>query len=97
MFLNIKEMEVRRIRFDETFEPGQIDFSDTGLRQVTGVHAEGSAEVLENTGGEIRVQGRFTGTFSKPIVTAAWRWLCIRWTIVSTCFTVRRRPLRPMS
>ena len=63
MFLNIKEMEVRKIRFDETFEPGQIDFSDTGLRQVTGVHAEGSARILDNTGGEIRVQGRFTGTF----------------------------------
>ena len=63
MFLNIKEMEVRRIRFDETFEPGQIDFSDTGLRQVSGVHAEGSARILENSGGEIRVQGRFSGTF----------------------------------
>ena len=63
MFLNIKEMEVRRIRFDETFEPGQIDFSDTGLRQVSGIHAEGSASVLENSDGEMRVQGRFTGTF----------------------------------
>src|SRR2546423_10846142 len=62
MFLNIKEMEVRRIRFEETFEPGQIDFSGTGLRQVSGIHAEGSASVLENTGGEIRVQGRFSGT-----------------------------------
>src|SRR3984893_6160594 len=63
MFLNIKEMEVRRIRFDETFEPGQIDFSDTGLRQVSGVHTEGSASVLENSGGEMRVQGKFSGTF----------------------------------
>ncbi len=63
MFLNIKEMEVRRIRFDETFEPGEIDFSDTGLRQVSGVHAEGSASVLENSGGEMRVEGRFSGTF----------------------------------
>jgi uncharacterized protein len=62
MFLNIKEMEVRRIRFDETFEPGQIDFSDTGLRQASGVHAEGSASILDNSGGEIRIQGRFSGT-----------------------------------
>src|SRR5260370_12550074 len=64
MFLNIKEMEVRRIRFDETFEPGQIDFSDTGLRQITGVHAEGSAGILENSGGEGRVQRRVLGTFA---------------------------------
>lgn len=61
MFLNIKEMEVRRIRFDETFEPGQIDFSDTGLRQISGIHAEGSAKALENSGGEMRVQGKFSG------------------------------------
>ncbi len=63
MFLNIKEMEVRKIRFDESFEPGQIDFSDTGLRQVSGIDAKGSASVLENTGGEMRVEGRFSGTF----------------------------------
>jgi len=61
MFLNIKEMELRRIVFDETFEPGQIDFSETGLRQQTGIRAEGSAKVLDNTDGEIRIQGRYTG------------------------------------
>ena len=27
MFLSIKEMEVRKVRFDETFPPGEIDFS----------------------------------------------------------------------
>src|SRR5262249_39153465 len=62
MFLNIKEMEVRRIQFDESFEPGEIDFADTGLRQATSVRAVGSARLLEHTGGEIRVQGRFSGT-----------------------------------
>ena len=62
MFLNIKEMELRRIRFDETFEPGEIDFSETGLRQATAIRAEGSAKVLENSGGEIRIQGKFSGT-----------------------------------
>ena len=62
MFLNIKEMEIRRIRFDETFEPGEIDFSETGLRQATAIRAEGSAKLLENSGGEIRIQGKFFGT-----------------------------------
>jgi len=60
MFLNIKEMEVRKISFDETFEAGQIDFSETGLRQVGGIHAEGSARVIDNSDGEVRVQGNFT-------------------------------------
>src|SRR5260370_40874509 len=62
MFLNIKEMEVRRIQFDESFETGEIDFADTGLRQITPIHAVGSATLLDNTGGEIRVQGRYTCT-----------------------------------
>ena len=61
MFLNIKEMEVRRIQFDESFEPGTIDFSDTGLRQVTPIRATGSAWLLGNTGGEIRIEGKYTG------------------------------------
>lgn len=58
MFLSIKEMEVRKVRFDETFEPGQLDFSDAGVRQVEPLHAEGTAELLANTDGEIRIQGR---------------------------------------
>jgi len=62
MFLNIKEMEVRRIQFDESFETGEIDFADTGLRQLTPIHAVGSARILDNTGGEFRVQGRYTVT-----------------------------------
>src|SRR6266568_4723127 len=62
MFLNIKEMEVRRVQFDESFEPGEIDFSDIGLRQMTPVRATGSARLVDSVGGEIRVQGRYTGT-----------------------------------
>ena len=62
MFLHINEMEVRRVEFDESFEPGKIDFSDTGLRQVTPIRATGSARVLNDTGGEIRIQGRYFGT-----------------------------------
>jgi uncharacterized protein len=62
MFLNIKELEVREVRFDETFEPGQIDFSETGLRQESGIRAEGVARVLANSDGEIRIQGRYSGS-----------------------------------
>ena len=35
MFLSVKEMELRKIRFDETFEPGQIDFSGEDLEQAS--------------------------------------------------------------
>jgi len=60
MFLSVKEMELRKIRFDETFEPGQIDFSGEHLEQASPLHAAGSAELLANTEGELRIRGRYT-------------------------------------
>jgi uncharacterized protein len=66
MFLSVKEMELRKVRFDETFEPGQIEFASENLEQVTPLHAVGSAEMLKNTGGEVRVQGRYTVEFTAP-------------------------------
>jgi uncharacterized protein len=60
MFLSIKEMEVRKVRFEETFAPGQIDFSDAGVEQAGPLHATGSAELLANTDGEVRIHGNFT-------------------------------------
>jgi len=58
MFLSIQEMELRKIRFDETFAPGELDFQDDEIWQVGPLRAEGTAELLANTEGEVRVQGR---------------------------------------
>jgi len=44
--LSIKEMEVRRISFAETWPPGEIDFSDAGVLQAAPLKAEGVAELL---------------------------------------------------
>ncbi len=62
MFLSIKEMEVRKVRFDETFQPGQIDFSDAGVAQAGPLHVTGVAELLANTDGEVRLRGDLTVT-----------------------------------
>jgi uncharacterized protein len=62
MLLSIKEMEVRKVRFDETFPPGEIDFSGSEVTQTAPLHAVGTAELLQNTGGEVRIQGRMTTT-----------------------------------
>jgi uncharacterized protein len=62
MLLSIQELEVRKIRFDSAFPPGQLEFASTGLRQTSPLHAVGEAEILENTGGEIRVKGHLTVT-----------------------------------
>jgi uncharacterized protein len=60
MFLSVKEMEVRKVRFDETFQPGEIDFSSDQVTQAGPLHAEGVAELLANTDGEVRIKGRLT-------------------------------------
>jgi len=60
MFLSIKEMELRKVRFDETFAPGQIDFSLESLQQDTPLHATGAAQLLPHTEGEIRIQGKYS-------------------------------------
>ncbi len=60
MFLSVKELELRKIRFDETFQPGQIDFSGEYLEAATELRATGVAELLPHTDGEVRIQGRYT-------------------------------------
>jgi len=60
MFLSIKEMEVRKVRFEETFQPGEIDFSGAELRQKGPLRASGLAELLANTDGEVRIKGRLS-------------------------------------
>src|ERR1700689_2195999 len=58
MLLSIKEMEVRKIRFAETWKPNGFDFSDPAVIQTGPLTAKGVAELLPNTGGEVRVQGQ---------------------------------------
>jgi uncharacterized protein len=58
MLLSIKEMEVRKLPFAEEWGPGGFDFSDTGVIQTGPLTAQGTAELLPHTGGEVRVQGR---------------------------------------
>ncbi|MEX2262723.1 MAG: DUF177 domain-containing protein [Bryobacteraceae bacterium] len=59
MFLSIKEMEFRKVPFEATFEPGQIDFSGAEVRQLSSLHAKGSAVLLERTEGEVCLRGEF--------------------------------------
>jgi uncharacterized protein len=63
MLLSIKEMELRKLPFAQTFAPGAIDFSGSGLTQSADLRAEGTAELLPHTAalhssGDVRVAGR---------------------------------------
>ena len=57
MFLSLQELELRKVRFDEDYPEGEIDFGGEGVRQNGPLHTAGEAELLNNTLGEIRVRG----------------------------------------
>ncbi len=56
MFLHIRQLQLGRIRFNESYEPGTIDFFDPQLRQCTLIEASGTADLSEALM-EIRVRG----------------------------------------
>jgi uncharacterized protein len=60
MLLNIKEMEVRKLLFAKTWQPNEFDFQLPAVVQKGPLSAEGVAELLHDTGGEVRVKGRVT-------------------------------------
>jgi uncharacterized protein len=57
MLLNIKEMEARKIVFAKTFAPGEFDLAESRAVQKTPLVAEGVAELVPGTDGEIQVHG----------------------------------------
>ena len=56
MFFSVKELELKKVRFDVAFPAGEIVY-DEGLRQATPLEVNGSAELLAHTLGEIRIRG----------------------------------------
>src|SRR5690349_2277490 len=66
MFLSVKEMELRKIRFDEAFQPGRIDFREEDLEQIAPLVVAGSAELVDHSGGEVRIQGRYAVEMASP-------------------------------
>ena len=62
MFLNVQELELRKVHFSQSFAPGQVDLLDERLRQRGPLKVEGTAE-LAGALGEIRVMGHITANF----------------------------------
>jgi uncharacterized protein len=58
MLLSIKEMEVRKLSFAETWKPNSFDLADSSVIQKGPLIAQGVAELLPHTGGEVRVKGK---------------------------------------
>jgi uncharacterized protein len=64
VFISVQELELKKVHFDVAFPAGEIEFQDDGdrLSQATTLQAEGSAELLPHTLGEIRVKGHLAVT-----------------------------------
>jgi uncharacterized protein len=60
VFFNVRELEVRKVRFNADIPPGGLEFLDRHIRQVSPIHAEGVAELVSDTLGEIRIVGQYS-------------------------------------
>ncbi len=56
MFVSLQQLESKPVRFKVDLPAGEIDF-DTKIRQSSVLHAEGTAQLLNESLGEIRVVG----------------------------------------
>lgn len=57
MFFSIRDLELRKTPFQVDLAPGEIDFLEPKIRQTSALHAEGVAELANESLEEIRVQG----------------------------------------
>jgi uncharacterized protein len=76
MFIKIKDLELRKLEFDETIQPGTIHLGED-LTQTAPLRSTGRAEILrENRGGREVVEDiRLVGKFSTEIETHCARCL----------------------
>jgi uncharacterized protein len=56
VFISLQQLELRPVRFDVDIPAGEIEF-DNSISQTSGLHAEGTAQLLNRSLGEVRVQG----------------------------------------
>lgn len=76
MFIDIQELELQRVEFDEVLEPGKIDFG-ADVQQVQPLSAKGRAELVEeHHGGKGVVQDiRLVGSFRTALALSCARCL----------------------
>jgi uncharacterized protein len=56
MFIGLRELELHTVRFKVDVPAGEIDY-ESKISQLSVLHSEGTAQLLNHTLGEIRVQG----------------------------------------
>lgn len=61
MFISLQELELRTVRFRVDIPPGEIEYGSE-ITQRSVLHAEGTAQLLNHSLGEIRIRGTETVT-----------------------------------
>lgn len=56
MLFKVRDLEIKPIRFETTYRPGEIDYLDTTLRQATPLEVRGKVEWMGSVG-EIHLTG----------------------------------------
>lgn len=93
MFIRLRDLEVRPQEFDETFEPGSIEFGPE-LRQLGELKTSGRAELVrEHEGREVVEDIRLVGKLSGRFETSCARCLEPVSREVSRSFDLLYRPL----
>ncbi|MBV9264849.1 MAG: DUF177 domain-containing protein [Acidobacteriaceae bacterium] len=65
MFIAIKDLELRDVRFQVDVPAGEIDYSSE-ITQISALHATGSAHLLSRSLGEVRIEGNLKVTVNAP-------------------------------
>ncbi len=63
MLISLQQLEKRPVHFNVDVPAGEIEF-DSKLSQSSVLHAEGRAELLNHSLGEIRIEGKLTVTMA---------------------------------
>lgn len=75
MFLDVRELESRSRRFDESFSEGSLSFSDEEWTPVGVIRASGIASLLDRSVSKtIRVRGRIEAAMRAPCVYCLEPW-----------------------
>ena len=93
MFIKIKELELRKLVFDENLQPGTIDLGQE-LRQRVPLHASGRAELIRESRGSRQVVEdiRLVGSMSTQVEARCARCLDPVERDVSESFDLLYRP-----
>jgi uncharacterized protein len=94
MFIKIKDLELRKLAFNETFQPGAIDLGED-LEQKSAIEASGSAELLQESRGahEVVEDIRIVGSFSVKVEVRCARCLEPVENTLAESFDLLYRPL----